>query len=391
MQPSKRPGRFGDSRGFSLMQMIVTAAVVIVIVSFAVVRIVAARDHMRLTTSSREFASYVEKARIDSIRRHERGGAATITIQSQNSYRVLLDFDYSGAPETRVYTLPEGVTVSNVEVTQANGAVTSSATLPVNLTFDWRGRSSTSLRVTFQNSRQQTSVVGITRAGEISLDRKSISLLTGDYDPVGGDLTPTGALPTGETGGGTGGTGSTGTGSTGTGSTGTGSTGTGSTGTGSTGTGSTGTGSTGTGSTGTGSTGTGSTGTGSTGTGSTGTGSTGTGSTGGTTTGSTQQPCTMTLTPDATNSSNALPLHNGGNGTDTVTITATFNNPDQGAFISSVGEYPSSSSHLTVSFSGTQITIKAQNGAPNRGVFTVRVTPGASCGGPKDFYVNVAK
>lgn len=99
----------------------------------------------------------------------------------------------------------------------------------------------------------------------------------------------------------------------------------------------------------------------------------------------------MTLSPSATVSDNALPLHNNSNSGTTVTVTATFNNPGQGAFISSASEYPSTASHLTVSFSGNQITVTSKTGGNNRGLFRVRVTPGAGCGAAQDFYVTVAK
>jgi len=55
-------------RGFSLMQLMVTLAVVSIVSGLAVLGIASARQRIRLTNSSRLLASYAEKARVDSVR-----------------------------------------------------------------------------------------------------------------------------------------------------------------------------------------------------------------------------------------------------------------------------------------------------------------------------------
>jgi hypothetical protein len=47
-------------------------------------------------------------------------------------------------------------------------------------------------------------------------------------------------------------------------------------------------------------------------------------------------------------------------------------------------------SNLTISVSGNNITVTAQNGGGHRGTYTVRVTP-TTCGSFKDITVTVAK
>jgi Tfp pilus assembly protein FimT len=176
--------------GFSILQIVVTLAVVGIVSSFAVVRINAARDQIRLTNAAREFANYAEKARIDSIRRHVVGGAASLTVNSTTTYQVFMDFDYNGTPTTRTFTLPTGVTFNGAQVTQTDGTVTNVTAPPVTFSFDWRGRTSAADQITFQNTRQQSSTVGVTTAGEISLDRASLTLGTSSYTAATPDTVP---------------------------------------------------------------------------------------------------------------------------------------------------------------------------------------------------------
>src|SRR5205085_3276580 len=154
-----------------------------IVIGFAAVRIAVARDQMRLVNAAREFATFTEKARIDSVRRHGGvgGGDSNVVINSATTYQILMDYAYNGSPQWRTFTLPDGVQVSNVQVTQADGTVVNNAALPVTVIFDWRGRTTTAQRITFTNSRQHTSVVSISNSGEVSLDRNSITLLGGTY------------------------------------------------------------------------------------------------------------------------------------------------------------------------------------------------------------------
>ena len=56
------------------MQMIVTIAIIAVVSVFGVLGITNARAEFRLQNSARLFATYVEKARADAIRRHAPAG-----------------------------------------------------------------------------------------------------------------------------------------------------------------------------------------------------------------------------------------------------------------------------------------------------------------------------
>lgn len=123
-------------RGFSVLELILVLTVIGIVSSFAYVRLAAAREVMRVTNSSREFTNFVQKARLDSIRRHPpTNGAvpATVTVNDATTYTVTGDFDGNGVANS-LKQLQQGVSFS---ATASDGTA---ATLPVTITFDWRGR-----------------------------------------------------------------------------------------------------------------------------------------------------------------------------------------------------------------------------------------------------------
>ena len=97
--------------GFSLLQILIVLGVVSVVSALACFGIASARQRIRLTNSSRLLASYVEKARVDSVRRHPMTAdeMAGIEVLDKTRYRVKMDFDGNGVVETKMITLDEGV------------------------------------------------------------------------------------------------------------------------------------------------------------------------------------------------------------------------------------------------------------------------------------------
>ncbi len=119
--------------GFSVLELILVVAVIGVVSTFAYVRLASSREVMRVTNSSREFTNFVQKARLDSIRRHATANQAAVTINTATTYTVTGDFDGNGVTDT-LRELQTGVAFS------AAATDGSAATLPITLTFDWRGR-----------------------------------------------------------------------------------------------------------------------------------------------------------------------------------------------------------------------------------------------------------
>ena len=113
--------------GFSAIELIITVAVLAVVTGFGILGISNARASMRLSGAAREFATYIEKARMFSIRSHADDATerASITVNADKaSYNVTLDLDGDGDLDTTTVTLPDGVTFDSVET----------------IAFDWRGR-----------------------------------------------------------------------------------------------------------------------------------------------------------------------------------------------------------------------------------------------------------
>ena len=155
-------------RGFTLLQMLIVVVVIAVIGGMAAFGIAQARQRIRLTNSARLLASYLEKARVDSVRRHPVNAAdmAGVTVIDPTRYQVRLDFDGNGTVETRDIYLDSGITIVN-------------STVPTR--FDWRGRFVTDNPATTRTSftlqygtglgaPQRT--VDVTRSGDVTIDSR---------------------------------------------------------------------------------------------------------------------------------------------------------------------------------------------------------------------------
>ena len=188
--------------GFSLLETLIVVAVVAVVMALGILGITRARASMRLSGAAREYASYIEKVRVYSIRRHADsvGQAANVTISDDRaSYVVTLDFDGDGTMETRTVRLPDGVTFQTVEA----------------IAFDWRGRTWNTVggvtspyaqvSITLLNNNDSVSV-DVTGSGDVTIDSRvfddavpNVTLNVGDL-ASGAGPTP---IPTAETAGAT--------------------------------------------------------------------------------------------------------------------------------------------------------------------------------------------
>lgn len=125
MKPNSRTTT--QQRGFTLTQMIITLAIIAVVSAGGVLGIRNARAEFRLQNSARLFATYIEKARADSIRRHAGTGQESYIETfgpGSTTYAVTMDYG-AGVIETRNFDLESGLTFD---------------TAAKRVTFDWRGR-----------------------------------------------------------------------------------------------------------------------------------------------------------------------------------------------------------------------------------------------------------
>lgn len=155
-------------RGFGIVQIVITLAIAGIISTFAIMKITYARDSMRLAGSARLFGSWVEKARLDAIRRH-----ATSSVQFLNTttYRVTMDFDGRGVIGSRDITFDQGVSLLSAA--------------PPTLSFDWRGRvSNCTLTFAMQNNSGDQTSVDVTGSGDVTVDNEVGDLPTITYTNV---------------------------------------------------------------------------------------------------------------------------------------------------------------------------------------------------------------
>jgi type II secretory pathway pseudopilin PulG len=154
--------------GFSIVEILVMTTIISIVTAFGLVGITRARASVRLSGAAREYASYVEKARMHSIRSHaddetERAGVAI--NDGKASYDVTVDLDGDGTMDTRTITLPDDVSFETVET----------------ISFDWRGRTwstvggvttaNAQVSIRLQNSSESVSV-DVTGSGDITIDSR---------------------------------------------------------------------------------------------------------------------------------------------------------------------------------------------------------------------------
>lgn len=122
--------RFADARGVSIIELLIVVAMVSVLVGFALMQVAEARQDLARENAAQQLAAYLEKARLDSIRRFPSTAAqmAQVSIPDANSYSVTIDSNWDGTLDApRVINLPAG---SNLQFT----------TFPRTIYFNWRGR-----------------------------------------------------------------------------------------------------------------------------------------------------------------------------------------------------------------------------------------------------------
>ena len=157
----------GHQTGFTLLQLMIVVLVIAVIGGMAAFGIVQARQRVRLTNSARMVASYLEKARVDSVRRHavNFNDMAGLTVTSPTSYQVRIDFDSNGTVDTREVNLDSGISFANN---------------PAPTRFDWRGRFVTvdpnktkeSFTLQYGTSFRDQRTVDVTRSGDVTIDSR---------------------------------------------------------------------------------------------------------------------------------------------------------------------------------------------------------------------------
>lgn len=164
---SKTEPRLHRADGFSTIELLIVVAIVTIVSSLAVMSFQKSNKNLQLAGVTRTFSGYLEKARLDAVRRHT---GTSININSTTSYTVNMDFDGSGTTTARTVNLPTGTSISYT-LPPATTTLDPSAN-PTTITYDWHGRAGGTMVLTLTDSTagvgSKTLVVG--PAGDISTD-----------------------------------------------------------------------------------------------------------------------------------------------------------------------------------------------------------------------------
>jgi len=153
-----------QDRGIGMAELVIVLAIIGIISTFALIQVRSSRSALRVQNSIRQLATYMEKARVDAVRRH---GTTKVIFTDTRTYSVTMDFDNGGSTTTRTFTFPDDVRIASSE-------------LP-NVTFNWRGRTLTSgasCVTTFSVSDTQGSglSVDVSGSGDVTVENQQPAL-----------------------------------------------------------------------------------------------------------------------------------------------------------------------------------------------------------------------
>ena len=160
-------------RGFSVVEFLIVVVIIGVISTVALVGITRSRQSIRLQNSARIFSGYVEKARLDAIRRRS---TSNIDVAGPNTFLVTMDWDGTGTATPRTFTLENGVQFTDSTNTpytvDGTGSVIASNGEAVSASdFNWRGRTALcSVLFRMQNGNNERSVVQVAGSGDVTID-----------------------------------------------------------------------------------------------------------------------------------------------------------------------------------------------------------------------------
>src|ERR1041385_4540446 len=99
-------GKHKRDRGVGMVELVIVLAILGIVSTVALLQIRSSRAALRVQNSVRQLASYMEKARVDAVRRH---GTSSVSFSDTRTYSVTMDFNNSGSTSTRTFTFQQGV------------------------------------------------------------------------------------------------------------------------------------------------------------------------------------------------------------------------------------------------------------------------------------------
>ena len=158
-----------SAAGFTVVELLIVMVIIAIISTIALSSFRSSSRRLNLAGATRNLSAYLEKARTDSVRRHALPLPANITINSTSSYVAWLDSTGSGTLTASTISFPAGTSLGYT-LPPATTNIDPSAT-PLIITYDWRGRTETTVLLTLTDSTGlASSAVVVGRAGNLSTD-----------------------------------------------------------------------------------------------------------------------------------------------------------------------------------------------------------------------------
>lgn len=172
-----------NDAGVTVLEVLIVLTMIAVISGFALMRIVRARQIMIRANAAQEFVGYLEKARLDSVRRRPlptTAEMAQVSIVNANYYSVTIDADGNGTLDApKVIRLPVNTDL------QFNG------TFPRTIYFDWRGRTvnssgtiTTASAITISSATYGSTSINLSDAGQAAIDATITSNTVTNTNPA---------------------------------------------------------------------------------------------------------------------------------------------------------------------------------------------------------------
>lgn len=164
----KVSSKLTNAAGFSVIELLIVIAMIGVVTGFALLQIVRARQLMIRANAAQQLASYLDKARLDSIRRRPAPAQmAQVSIINPDYYTVTIDTDGDGSLDApQVVRLPTDASL------QFTGG-----TFPRTIYFNWRGRTVDSsdamvppARITISSPSYGSTFINVSDSGQPSID-----------------------------------------------------------------------------------------------------------------------------------------------------------------------------------------------------------------------------
>jgi type II secretory pathway pseudopilin PulG len=153
--------------GFSVFELLIVVTMISVLAGFALMQITRARQVMTRANAARQLSAYLEKARVDSVRRRPTTNAqmAQVSLLDATSYSVTIDLNGDGTLDApQVIRLP------------ADANLQFDLPYPRTIYFNWRGRTVDAAgniaNPSFVNisSPYGSNTIDLTSAGQPTLD-----------------------------------------------------------------------------------------------------------------------------------------------------------------------------------------------------------------------------